>query len=312
MSQAKRFEPPAYIELPPNARTGGFDHADIHCGRGRLYVAHTANDAVDVIDCVTDRYLHSIPELKGVAGVLVSQEANLIFTSNRAEDTVSIFAPDVEKGISKVVVGHRPNGLAYDPGRLLLLVANVGDPALSGSTTVSIVDVQGKSLTASVLMPGRTRWAIFDKQQDAFFINIAAPPCIVVVDATNCEQIAKSFAIPAAGPHGLALDPKNQRLFCACDAKRLICLDARTGKILDYLALSGPPDVIFFNDHLHCLYVAIGDPGLIDVVDTEAMRVIETVNTEFGAHTIGFDAQRNKLYAFLPETHRAAVYHDKG
>jgi hypothetical protein len=51
---------------------------------------------------------------------------------------------------------------------------------------------------------------------------------------------------------------------------------------------------------------------LIDVVDTEAMKLVGTVSTEFGAHTIGFDAQRNKLYAFLPETHRAAVYHDKG
>jgi hypothetical protein len=312
MSQAKRLEPTAYIELPPNARTGGFDHADIHCGTGRLYVAHTANDAVDVIDCVTDRYLHSIPELKGVAGVLVSQEANLIFTSNRGEDTVSIFAPDVEEGMSKVAVGHRPNGLAFDPGRNLLLVANVGDPALSGSTTISIVDVHGKSMIANVLMPGRTRWAMFDKQQDAFFINIADPACIVVIDAKDYEQIAKSFAIPAAGPHGLALDPKTQRLFCACDAKRLICLDACTGKVLGDLALSGPPDVIFLNDQLHHLYVATGDPGVIDVVDTWAMRLIETISTEFGAHTIGFDAQRHKLYAFLPHTHRAAVYQDQG
>jgi len=297
MSQADRFAPTAYIELPPHGRTGGFDHADVHGGTGRLFVAHTANDAVEVIDCITDRYLHSIPELKGVAGVLVSEEANLVFTSNRGEDTVSIFAPDAENQHSKVVVGHRSNGLAYDPERHVLLVANV--------------DIESKSMIASVLMPGRTRWVIFDRQQDTFFINIAEPPCIVAVDATSYGQIAKSFAIPAAGPHGLALDPKTRRLFCACDAKRLICLDAHSGKILCDLALGGPPDVLFLNDQLHHLYVAIGDPGVIDVVDTQAMKIVETVNTEFGAHTIGFDAQRNKLYAFLPQTHRAAVYQDR-
>jgi hypothetical protein len=38
----------------------------------------------------------------------------------------------------------------------------------------------------------------------------------------------------------------------------------------------------------------------------------ETIQTERGAHTLGFDAERNKIYAFLPETHRAAVYTDKG
>ena len=59
-----------YIELPGNIKPGGFDHAAVHCGSGRLYVAHTANDCLEVIDCVHDRYLHSIGNLTGVAGAL--------------------------------------------------------------------------------------------------------------------------------------------------------------------------------------------------------------------------------------------------
>ena len=38
-----------HIELPGNLKPGGFDHAAVHCASGRLYVAHTANDALDVI-----------------------------------------------------------------------------------------------------------------------------------------------------------------------------------------------------------------------------------------------------------------------
>jgi hypothetical protein len=56
------------------------------------------------------------------------------------------------------------------------------------------------------------------------------------------------------------------------------------------------------------IYVAIGDPGVIDVVDARNLRVIQTVSTEAGAHTIGFDGRRSKVYAFLPTTHSAAVY----
>jgi hypothetical protein len=153
---------------------------------------------------------------------------------------------------------------------------------------------------------------LFAERQGVFFINIADPPCIVVIDASNPAEIAKTFDIPAAGPHGLDLDVEAHRLFCACDAKRLICLDAHSGKVLHDVALSGAPDVIFFNAELGRLYVAIGDPGLIDVVDTERMRLIETMTTEARAHTIGFDAQRNKIYAFLPGTHRAAIYQDQG
>ena len=39
-----------HIELPANRPSGGFDHADIHAPTDRLYVAHTSNDAIDVID----------------------------------------------------------------------------------------------------------------------------------------------------------------------------------------------------------------------------------------------------------------------
>lgn len=42
------------------------------------------------------------------------------------------------------------------------------------------------------------------------------------------------------------------------------------------------------------------------------MRRLETLATERGAHTLAFDAERNKVYAFLPQTHRAAVYVEKG
>jgi hypothetical protein len=136
---------------------------------------------------------------------------------------------------------------------------------------------------ASVPMPGRPRWAAFDAKQHAFFIiNIADPPGLVVIDAGHPAEIANVFEIPAAGPHGLDLDVEAHRLFCGCDAKRLICLDARSGKMSRDLALSGEPDVIFFNAKLGRLDVAMGDSGLIDVVDTEAMRLIETIKTEAG------------------------------
>jgi hypothetical protein len=55
---------------------------------------------------------------------------------------------------------------------------------------------------------------------------------------------------------------------------------------------------------------AIGDPGVVDVIDIKAMRRSEVVPTEAGAHTLAIDRPRNKLYAFLPRSHRAAVFED--
>ena len=208
-----------YIDLPLHARPGGFDHAAVHRRSGRVYVAHTANDAIDVIDGLTHRYVSSIPDLTSVAGALVSDEHDHVFTSNRGENTVGIFSASDPAIVAKVGVGVRPNGLAYDPGRRRLLAANVGDPASPGSFTVSVIDVEQRTRIADIPVAGRTRWTVFDPDADIFHVNIADPPQVAVVDPAEPVGVRRIVTIPSAGPHGLDIDRATRRLFCACDAQ---------------------------------------------------------------------------------------------
>jgi hypothetical protein len=55
------FQLKGYLFFPAHIKPGGFDHAAVHRASARLYVAHTANDSVDVIDCALDQYLHPSP-----------------------------------------------------------------------------------------------------------------------------------------------------------------------------------------------------------------------------------------------------------
>jgi len=306
------FDFAGYIDLPPHLTAGGFDHAAVHHRTGRVYVAHTANDAIDIIDGWRRRYLGSISGLAAVAGALVSDEHDLVFTSNRGEDTIGIFSVADDTSVVKVPVGVRPNGLAYDARRRRLLAANVGDPAIPDSFTVSIVDVAANRRVVDVPVAGRTRWAVFDRETEVFHVNIADPPQIVVMDPRDPVAVQRVVPIPSAGPHGLDLDPSTRRLFCACDGQQLIVVHADSGNTMHRAAISGVPDVVFFNAALRRLYVAIGDPGVIEIFDTETMRRRQTVRTEPGAHTLAFDASANTVYAFLPDTHRAVVYVDRG
>lgn len=298
-----------FVELPPHAGDGGFDHAAVHEPTGRVYVAHTANDAVDVIDVEAQRWVGSIGGLKAVAGALVV-DPGVVFTSNRGDDSVGIIQIGERDRVEKVAVGVRPNGLAYDPGRRRLLAAHVGDPAVPGSFTVSIVDVHARKRVADLPVAGRTRWTVYDPVADVFHVNIAAPPQIVVVEAKDPVHVQRVVPIPQAGPHGLDLDAERRRLFCACDAGVLLEVHADSGEVLTRESIAGVPDVVFFNKRLRRLYVAIGEPGVIEVFDTAPLRRHEIVATEVGAHTLSFDARRDIVCAFLPGSHRAAVYRD--
>ena len=299
-----------HIELPPHRSDGGFDHADIHPPTDRIYVAHTSNDSIDVIDCARDLYIESVPGLAAVAGALVSEARGLVFTTNRGENTVSVFAPRAERNAFKIAVGVKPNGLVFDSARGTLIVANVGDPSIPDSHSVSVVDLGRRERIAEIKVPGRTRWAIYDAALEMFFVNIAFPARIVVIDARDPTRISKEYDVPAAGPHGLELDPVKGRLLCACDAGVLLAIDAASGRVLGDIPLSGAPDVIFLHPQSGHLYVAIGDPGVMDVIDIGTMRCAEVVPTEAGAHTLALDRKRSKVYSFLPQSHRAAVFVD--
>src|SRR5882672_4971637 len=214
-----------YIDVPEHRGAGGFDHADVHAPSDRLYVAHTGNDAVDVIDTARDEFIESIPGLTAVAGALVSEARGLVFTFNRGENTVSVFAPGAERDAFKIAVGVKPNGLAFDPARGILIAANVGDPAIPDSYSVSVVDIARRQGIAEIAVPGRTRWAIYDAVRQVFFVNIMSPARIIAIDARDPTRISHEHEVPAAGPHGLELDPARGRLHCACDAGVLLTID---------------------------------------------------------------------------------------
>ena len=186
-----------HIDLPEHRGAGGFDHADVHSPSDRLYVAHTSNDAIDVIDIARDQYIESIPGFTAVAGVLVSEARGLVFTSNRGENTVAVFEPHAERDAFKISVGVKPNGLAFDPARGTLIAANIGDASISYSHSVSVVDLARREQIAEVKVPDRTRWAIYDAVREMSFVNIASPARIVAIDARDPTKISKEFEVPA-------------------------------------------------------------------------------------------------------------------
>jgi DNA-binding beta-propeller fold protein YncE len=297
----------AFIPLPPGKQPG-FDHADVYLAQSptasRLYVAHTGADRIEVIDCLTNSYLGSLPDVPGVAGVLIDSEQDFLFSSDRGCARVGIYRCSDETLLGRVAVGERPNGLAYDPVRRRLFVFNIGDPP-GVNCTVSVVAVDEMRVIATIPLPGRPRWAVYDAVTEHIYANVQKPAQIVVLSAMDLK-IERAFKVPTAGPHGLAIS--DERLFCAADGGALVALDRDSGAVLGSVTLPGEPDVVMHDPALARLYVAIGSPGVVSVIDDHRLETLEIVETESGAHTIGWNPDTRTLYAFLPASGGAAVF----
>jgi hypothetical protein len=295
-----------FVPLPPGARPG-FDHADVYRPGGRVYVAHTGADRVDVIDGGQRTFTHSLHGLPGVAGVLVDETDDLFFTSDRAAARVSVFRCSDEGLLGRVAVGPHPNGLAYDRRRRRLYSFNLGEP-LGENCTSSVVEVDSLQVVAELQLPGRPRWAVYDEERDRIYANIREPAEIAVIGCARAA-IERTFTVPAEGPHGLWLD--HGRLFCAADGCALVVLDRDNGEALTSMPLPGIPDVIMYDADSARLYVAVGEPGVVCSFDAERLELLETVETEAGAHTTCWEPGRRCLYVFCPASGGAAVYEER-
>ncbi len=251
------------VELPAHTGPGGFDHGDVHQATGRVFVAHAANGAIEVIDGERLRPLATLADCPEASGVICPTSTDIVVAAARGTGEVLLIDPVRSWLKSRVTVGGRPNGLAWDARRQRVLVADVA------GNSVTMAEPSRTQIVASSPLPGKPRWAVYDPVRDVFLVNVAEPAVVAVVDPQTAA-VVDSWSVESPGPHGLDLDGGG-RVFVACDGGEVICLDSADGRELARVPIAGGTDAIWFDCAGASLYVAIGRPGVVQVVDTGRM-----------------------------------------
>ena len=174
-----------YIDLPFHPE-GDFDHGDVALSTGSVFIANTAAGSVEVVDGQHLRHRMTIPGCPEASGVLVAQEEGLVFAAARGAGKLLVIDAVFTTVLREVVVGSRPNGLAWDSHRKHLLVADVQD------NTARLVDPQAGQVVATTILPGRPRWAVYDRAGDRFLVNIREPALV--------GQLAMAYPLTRAAP----------------------------------------------------------------------------------------------------------------
>jgi len=137
-------------------------------------------------------------------------------------------------------------------------------------------------------------------------LQVAAAVAVVDPDTAAVQAL---WSVSCPGPHGLDLDRAGGRVFVACDGGEVICLSSVDGREVGKVPIAGVPDAIWFNQAASSLYVAIAQPGVLQVVDTNQIAIAGVIKTELGAQTTAFDVRRQDLYVFKPNSCAVAAFH---
>ena len=294
------LRPDKYIALPRH-ESGVFDHADVYHANGWIYVAHPAAGTVEAIDGVRGIHVKSIQGCPEASGVVCAQKEGLVFAASRGAGKILVINAAKGTVTNRIQAGSKPNGLAWDSDHYVLLAVDVGDHC------ARLVDADTGKVLYTARMPGRPRWCKYSPWNGKFIINIRDPPGIVALDPRTGD-VDPLRPLSKAGPHGLEIDERANRAYVGCDSGSLVVYDLDSLTEKGSVGIPQNSDVLWLNPDLGRLYCAVAKPGLITVVDTGSLRIVEEVRTEEGAGSLAYDPTRGRLYSFHPKACRAVVY----
>jgi len=270
--------------------SGRWDYVYVDSADHRLYVAHSGDNAVDVIDTTTDKVIAKIADTTGVHGIAVANDLGKGFTSNGGSNNVTIFDLKTSAPSGKVNTGQNPDAIIYEPTTHRVFTFN------GRSKDATVIDAKtGQAVTASVPLGGKPEFAQVDGKGHVF-VNIEDKNEIVVLNAADAT-VAKRYSIaPCDSPSGMAIDPKKGVLFSVCDGKTMVVSDPTTGKVLATPAIGEGVDGVAFDDGY--AFSANGNDGTITMVGETGGKYapVATIPTQRGARTIGADQKAHKLY----------------
>ena len=278
---------------------GGWDYLAVNPANSGLYVSHGTQ--VNVLDKTTGDSLGVFLNTTGVHGIAFAPESGQGFISNGKLDNIFVFNLAANKILDSIPTGSHPDAMCYDPFSKKLFVGN------GHSNNVTVIDPATDKAIATIALTSNPEASVTD-EHGLVYINLEAKNEIAVIDTKTLSVIKTYSVAPGDGPTGLAIDNKAHRLFAGCGNKKMIVLDAVTGKQISVLTIGDHCDGVAFDPGTGNAFASCGD-GTLSVVHEDrkgAYAVTETISTKRGARTIAVDTKTHLVYLpaaeFEPQT----------
>jgi DNA-binding beta-propeller fold protein YncE len=268
---------------------GGWDYLFVDSEAHRLYVSHATK--VVVIDTETDKIVGEIPNTDGVHGVAVAREFGRGFVSDGRDNAVTIFDLKTLKLLDTVKVGKNPDCIIYDSVSKRVFAFNRSD------STATAFDAKDGKNASTFDLGGHPEFAAAD-EKGMIYVNLDDKLQILAIDSRKLEIKNRWSVAPAEDCSGLAIDVKTRRLFAVCDNKKMIMMNADTGKVVAEVPIGDGPDAAGFDTGTHLVFSSNGEGSLTVAREdsNDKFSFLENVATQRGARTMAIDSKTHKIY----------------
>jgi len=275
------------IHLPGE---GGWDYLSVDEAGSRLFVSH--GSVVQVVDLKTGQLAGTIGETPGVHGIALAPDLNKAFISVGRNASVKVVDFKTLALITDVkVTGGNPDAIMYDEFSKKVFVFN-------GSTSnATVIDAVTNTVAGTIALSGKPEFPVSDGK-GKIYVNIEDKSIISVIDVQTLK-VDKSWPIaPGEEASGLAIDNETHRLFAVCGNKLMIVVDANDGHVVANLPIGDGCDGVKFDLGMKRAYSSNGEGTMtvVQEVDKDNFKVLETIKTAAGARTLALDTKSHHIY----------------
>jgi DNA-binding beta-propeller fold protein YncE len=240
-----------------------------------------------------------IPNLKGTHGAVIVPEVGKGFSSDGGSNSVTVFDMKTFMTVASIMEPDAmgPDGYLYDPATKRVFTFNGRSNNATAVDTKTLMAVPG-----SAPLGGKPEAATADGAGH-IFSNVEDKNQVVEFDSKTLAVLNTWPLDPCTQPSGMAIDPKNNRIFIGCHNNLMAVMDTTNGKVIATLPIGTGIDADGFDPATGFAFASCGD-GTITVVHEDSptkFTVVDTIHTQMGARTMAYDISNHQIYTVTAE-----------
>jgi len=159
--------------------------------------------------------------------------------------------------------------------------------------TITCVDAKSLAVNATIEVGGALEAAV-DDGKGHVFVNVEDKGQLAVIDSKGHAVTASHPVAPGEEPAGLAFDGKNGLLLVGCGNKKLVVLEAASGKVVTALDIGEHCDGVAFDPATANVFASCR--GASSAFHEKDAGIFESLGSLDAGKTCALDLQTHKLY----------------
>jgi len=269
-----------------------FDYVVVDSAARRVYLSHGTE--IIVVDADTGAKVGTITgDWKRVHGLALAPEVNRGFITDGDAGNIVMFDVKTLK-VTKTIKGEDDaDWILYDPASKRIFAFN------GEAKSATVIDPAKGEVIKSIPLGGQPEQAVADGK-GMIYDNIASTSEVVAIDTKDLTIKSRWPVAPSGQPTAIAMDTKTRRLFVGGrNPKMLVVMNADTGKVVgESFPIGDRVDANIFDPSTNTVAAATreGTLHIFHEDSADKLTAVETIKTEFGAKTMGFDPKTHNLY----------------